>query len=92
MVERRGVQDVEDWKNTGLGMSPGMSRTSSTGQVAKPHGASACGEAVEEPSGWQGGWTAMATICVDAFGADACEVAVMLKPDVRRNGKRVRAR
>jgi hypothetical protein len=92
MVENRGVRDVEDWKNTGLGMTPGMSRTSSTGQVAEPHAASACGEAVEEPNGRQGGWAAAATICVYAFGADVCEAAVMLKPVVRRNGNRVRAR
>lgn len=78
--------------NTGRGMTPGMSRTSSSGQVAEPHGASACEEAVEEPNSLQGGWTVMATICVDAFGADACEAAVMSKPDVKRNGKRVRGR
>lgn len=86
-MEKQGVRDVEGWMNTGRGMTPG---TSSTAQVAEPHGASTCGEAVEEPNGWQGGWAAMATICVDTFGVDVCEAAGMSKPDVKRNGKRVR--
>lgn len=88
MVERRGY---EDWTNTALGMSPGMSHTA---QVAKPHGASAYGEAVEVPNAnnWQGGYPAMASICVDAFDADVPVAAVMMIPDVTTNTNRVRAR
>jgi hypothetical protein len=73
-------------------MSPGMSHTAQ--QVAKPHGASAYGEAVEVPNAnsWQGGYPAMASICVDAFDADVSVAAVMMIPDVTTNTNRVRAR
>lgn len=91
MMVKRGVRDAEGWTNTGLGMTPGMSRTSSAGQVGKSRGA-LDEEAVVEPNNWYGYWAARATTCVDAIGAGVYEAAVMSKPAGGRYTKRVRAR
>lgn len=46
-AEKQGAPDGADWMNDDCGTAPGMLHSVSAGL---PDGASACGEAVEEPN------------------------------------------